>query len=211
MGVFFILTTLIILFSIFYLLKFYKNKKFFFLFFSFIFLVSFTIYNFTGNKNSFSYNNELEKQINELIKDPNQFENIEPKEIIFFLENKLKKKPSDFDGWMLLARTCYISGYFQKAELYYNRALKYFPKNEIILYELAMLKKNTNKLISALSILETIYEINPRNLNSIELKLEILKVMKNKKLLNVTIERLKKEKYLNENELITILEKVNLE
>ena len=57
-----------------------------------------------------------------------------------------------------------------------------------------MLKKNTNKLISALSILETIYEINPRNLNSIELKLEILKVMKNKKLLNVTIERLKKEK-----------------
>ena len=93
---------------------------------------------------------------------------------------------------MLLARTCYISGYFQKAELYYNRALKYFPKNEIILYELAMLKKNTNKLISALSI-ETIYEINPRNLNSIELKLEILKVMKNKKLLNVTIERLKKK------------------
>ena len=74
-----------------------------------------------------------------------------------------------------------------------------------------MLRKNTNKLISALSILETIYEINPRNLNSIELKLEILKVMKNKKLLNVTIERLKKEKYLNENELITILEKVNLE
>ena len=73
-----------------------------------------------------------------------------------------------------------------------------------------MLKKNTNKLISALSILETIYEINPRNLNSIELKLEILKVMKNKKLLNVTIERLKKEKYLNENELNTILEKVNL-
>ena len=73
-----------------------------------------------------------------------------------------------------------------------------------------MLKKNTNKLISALSILETIYEINPRNLNSIELKLEILKVMKNKKLLNVAIERLKKEKYLNENELITILEKVNL-
>ena len=56
-----------------------------------------------------------------------------------------------------------------------------------------MLKKNTNKLISALSILETIYEINPRNLNSIELKLEILKVMKNKKLLNVTIERLKKK------------------
>ena len=73
MGVFFILTTLIILFSIFYLLKFSKNKKFFFFFFSSIFLVSFIIYNFTGNKNSFSYNYELEKQIRELIKDPNQF------------------------------------------------------------------------------------------------------------------------------------------
>ena len=193
MVVFFILTTLIILFSFFYLLKFSKNKNIFLFFFSSTFLVSFTIYNFTGNKNSFSYNNELEKQIKELIKDPNQFENIEPKEIIF-LENKLKKKPNDLDGWILLARTCYISGYFQKAELYYNRALKYFPKNEIILYELAMLRKNTNKLISALSILETIYEINPRNLNSIELKLEILKVMKNKKLLNVSNRKIKKRK-----------------
>ena len=128
MGVFFILTTLIILFLIFYFLKFYKNKKFFFLFFSFIFLVSFTIYNFTGNKNSFSYNNELEKQINELIKDPNQFENIEPKEIIFFLENKLKKKPNDLDGWILLARTCYISGYFKRQTYIIIELLNIFQK-----------------------------------------------------------------------------------
>ena len=55
-----------------------------------------------------------------------------------------------FEGWILLARTCFISGHFQKAELYYKNALKYFPENEIILYELAMLKKNTNKLMSAL-------------------------------------------------------------
>ena len=99
---------------------------------------------------------KLEKQIKESIKDPNKFLDIDPKKIIFFLENKLKEKPNDLEGWLLLARTCFISGHFQKAGLYYKNALKYFPENETILYELAMLKKNTNKLMSALSILEKI-------------------------------------------------------
>ena len=61
---------------------------------------------------------------------------------------------------MLLARTCFISGHFQKADLHYNNALKYFPNNEVILYELAMLNKNTNQLMSAISILDKIYKIN---------------------------------------------------
>ena len=61
---------------------------------------------------------------------------------------------------MLLARTCFISGHFQKADLYYNKALKYFlSRNEVILYELAIFKKNTNQFLSALSILEEIYNI----------------------------------------------------
>ena len=70
------------------------------------------------------------------------------------MENKLKNKPNDFEGWMLLARTCFISGHFQKADLYYNKALKYFPRNEIILYELALLRKNTNQFISAFQYLK---------------------------------------------------------
>ena len=74
----------IIFFSIFYLLDFSKNKKNFIFFFTFIFLASFTIYNFTGNKSSFSYNVKLEKQIKELIKDPNNFANIQPKKLSFF-------------------------------------------------------------------------------------------------------------------------------
>ena len=111
---------------------------------------------------------------------------------------------------MLLARTCFISGHFQKADLHYNNALKYFPNNEVILYELAMLKKNTNLLMSAISILEKIYKINPKNFNSIELNLEILKTINNKKLLNAKIERLKKENFLKKEEINSILKKLNL-
>ena len=111
---------------------------------------------------------------------------------------------------MLLARACFISGHFQKADLYYNTALKFFPNNEVILYELAMLRKNTNQLMSALSILEKIYQINPRNLDSIKLNLEILKKINNKKLLNAKINKLKKENLLKNEEINFILEKMNL-
>ena len=70
------------------------------------------------------------------------------------MENKLKNKPNDFEGW-ILARTCFISGHFQKADLYYNKALKYFPRNEVILYmNWHYSEKNTNQFLSALSILE---------------------------------------------------------
>ena len=210
MGIFIFLVILTIFFSIFYLLRFSRNKKFFLCSFCFIFFASLIIYNFKGNKNSFSYSNKLEKQIRVLSKDPEKFADLNPKEIVFFLENKLKKTPNDFEGWMLLARTCFISGHFQKADLHYNNALKYFPNNEVILYELAMLKKNTNQLMSAISILEKIYKINPKNFNSIELNLEILKTINNKKLLNAKIERLKKENFLKKEEINSILKKLHL-
>ena len=50
---FLFLATLTIFFSIFYLLKFSKNKKIFFSFFALIFLASLSIYSFKGNKTSF--------------------------------------------------------------------------------------------------------------------------------------------------------------
>ena len=59
---------------------------------------------------------------------------------------------------MLLARTCFLSGQI-KADLYYNKAIKYFPNNVSVLYELAMLK-NTNQLLSASDVLEKIYKID---------------------------------------------------
>ena len=61
-----------------------------------------------------------------------------------------------------------------------------------------------------LSILEKIYRINPKNTAAIELNLEILKILKNKKLIEAKIERLKKEKFLKENELNSILKKMDL-
>jgi len=92
MGIFIFLVILTIFFSIFYLLRFSRNKKFFLFSFCFIFFASLIIYNFKGNKNSFSYSNKLEKQIRVLSKDPEKFADLNPKEIVFFLENKLKKK-----------------------------------------------------------------------------------------------------------------------
>ena len=73
-----------------------------------------------------------------------------------------------------------------------------------------MLRKNTNQFLSALTLLDKIYEINPRNLDSIELNFEILKIIKNRKLIEAKIERLKKEKFLNEIEVNSILKKLNL-
>ena len=64
--------------------------------------------------------------------------------------------------------------------------------------------------MSALTLLDKIYEINPRNLDSIELNFEILKIIKNRKLIEAKIERLKKEKFLNEVEVNSILKKLNL-
>ena len=48
-------------------------------------------------------------------------------EVIVFLERKLDENPKDIDAWLVLARTCLITGHIQKSELYYFKALKYFP------------------------------------------------------------------------------------
>ena len=77
--------------------------------------------------------------------DPKSLNEINPQKIIFFLESKLSENPMDLEGWKLLARTCLMTGHIQKAELYYTKALKYFPRNESLIYEYAVLKKNTDK------------------------------------------------------------------
>ena len=60
---------------------------------------------------------------------------------------------------MLLARTCFISGHFQKADLYYNKALKYFPNNETI-YMNCNAKKKYKSIPECTTLLDKIYEIN---------------------------------------------------
>jgi len=145
-----------------------------------------------------------------MLKDPKKFSSIEPKQIIYFLENKLKKKPDDLDGWMLLARTCFLSGHIQKADLYYNKAIKYFPENVSVLYELAMLRKNSNQLLSASDVLEKIYDIDPAHLSSIKLHLNILKSLKNKKTLSEKIKKLKNNRSLDKIWLENVFLELNL-
>jgi len=159
---------------------------------------------------SFFYDYKLDKEVQGMLSDPEKFASIEPKKIIYFLENKLKKQPDDLDGWMLLARTCFLSGHIQKADLYYNKAIKYFPNNISVLYELAMLKKNTNQLQSASDVLEKIYKIDSLHLSSIKLHLNILKSIKNKKTLSDKIKKLKNNNNLDKNWLKNVFTELNL-
>lgn len=203
------LATLII--STFFLFKFSLKKWSFFFYFTYILILSGVLYFLKGNLDSFSYDYKLEKEVQGTLNDPKKFSSIEPKKIIYFLENKLKKQPDDLDGWMLLARTCFLSGHIQKADLYYNKAIKYFPNNVSVLYELAMLRKNTNQLLSASDVLEKIYQIDSLHLVSIKLHLNILKSLKNKKNLSNKIKKLKNNNNLDKNWLKNVFTELNLQ
>ena len=203
------LATLII--STFFLFKFSLKKWSFFFYFTYILILSGVLYFLKGNLDSFSYDYKLEKEVQGTLNDPQKFSSIEPKKIIYFLENKLKKQPDDLDGWMLLARTCFLSGHIQKADLYYNKAIKYFPNNVSVLYELAMLRKNTNQLLSASDVLEKIYQIDSLHLVSIKLHLNILKSLKNKKNLSNKIKKLKNNNNLDKNWLKNVFTELNLQ
>jgi len=177
---------------------------------TYILISSGVLYFLKGNLDTFSYDNKLNKEVKQMLSDPEKFSNIEPKKIIYYLENKLRKRPDDIDGWMLLARTCFLSGHIQKADLYYNKAIKYFPNNVSVLYELAMLRKNTNQFPGASDILEKIYKINPVHLSSIKLHLNILKSLKNKENLSEKIKKLKNNKNLDKIWLKEVLMELNL-
>ena len=77
-----------------------------------------TIYIFKSDLKSFTYLNDLKNNIE-------QGNDINANEVIIFLEKKLNKNPKDIDAWLVLARTCLITGHIQKSELYYFKALKY--------------------------------------------------------------------------------------
>ena len=200
----------ILLVSIFFLFKFSVKKWSFVFYLTYILISSGVLYFLKGNLDTFSYDNKLNKEVKQMLSDPEKFSNIEPKKIIYYLENKLRKRPDDIDGWMLLARTCFLSGHIQKADLYYNKAIKYFPNNVSVLYELAMLRKNTNQLLSASDVLEKIYKINSMHLSSIKLHLNILKSLKNKEKLSEKIRKLKNNIDLDKTWLEKVLMELNL-
>ncbi len=195
---FFIITVFVIFFITVYLFNPVREKKRFLIIFFLIGISSFLLYKKSGNINAFFFHKQLEKEIQSLISNPEKFSKIQPEKIIFFLEQKLKKKPNDRDGWVLLARTCFLTGHNQKADLYYKKSLKYFPNDEEILYEYSVLKKNTNQFESALKILFQIKKLNPINLDSRKLILQILKQTNQLKKLDDEILQLKKNKKIND-------------
>ncbi len=184
MTYFLIITFFIIFIISVYLMNPKNEKKKFFFFLVLISSLSFTTYFFIGNINSFFFEMEIENEIQYLIKNPEQLSQTNPQKIIFYLESKLRDNPNDLEGWKLLARTCLITGYNQKAELHYTNALKHFPSNDSILFEYAVLKKNTNQINSALKLLNKVDILKTKNINLISLFFDLLVTTKNSDILS---------------------------
>ena len=150
-----------------------KKSKNFYIFFL-ISIPTILIYMTKGNIQSFTYEQQLNRYIESLTSNPDGIEEIDPQLMISFLEKKLKKEPRDINGWLILTRTCVISGYYQKADMHYKSALKNFPENENLLLEYSILKKNTKQTKSALNYLIKLKNFYPNNLKARELIIDIL-------------------------------------
>ena len=168
-----IITLIIITLSVLYLNKFKRKTFGFFLVFLLITIPTTIIYLFKGNLETFFFEEKINKVVQEGIKDPENFKSISPQVLIIFLEKKLKKEPNDLQGWLILSRTCVLSGHYQKADKYYKNALELFPKNENILLEIALLKKKTNQTESAEKYLNKLKNLYPANIKARELLIEI--------------------------------------
>lgn len=96
----------------------------------------------------------------------------DPRKLVIFLETKLAKDPYDIEGWLILARTCLVTGHIQKAELYYSKARKYFPTNSDLLFETALLKINIGQIDKSLKFLIEAHELNSK---SIKIKEQLIK------------------------------------
>ena len=192
MLLFFVIILALIFFTCFYLKRYDMSfAKFIFLFFFFLISTG-IIYYKKGNLESFTFEKNLVSNIENVIKDPEELQKIDPELIILFLEKKLEDNPKDIDGWLILARTCVISGYVQKADMYYKTALSYYPQNKNALLEYSILKKNTNQTKSAIQLLSFSKKIYPEDKKIRELLIEILiineKVMAARKEINDLIE-----------------------
>ena len=167
-----------------YILNPFKNKKkfvgvsFFFISFSLIFYFNKT------DKEVFTYFEEIEKDIE-------NNNNVDPQKIIIFLEKKLSENPNNLDGWLILARTCLLTGHIQKAELYYYKAMKLFPENLELIIEMAILKKNFGQNDKALEFLYKAKLINPNDYQIRKLIIDILLIQEHKKKLIYEISEIK--------------------
>ena len=159
MKVYFFLISIILCLSLnFYVFK--NNRKKFFVGLLLTVSILFSIYNFKGNIGIFDFASSLEIDLK------NSSE-LDPIKLILFLEKKLAENPEDLEGWKILARTCMLTGYMQKANKYYLKAIDLIPKNIELLSEYAFFKRNSNKLSESIIISERINVINPENIDNL--------------------------------------------
>ena len=174
MVIVFTLFVIIIIICALYLNKFEKRSLRFFLTILIIAAPSIFIYFKKGSIESYSFKEKVNQIIEDGSENPEKFKEISPEILVLFLEEKLKKKPNDLKGWLILARTCVVGGYYQKADKYYKDALKNFPLSEDVLLEYSILKKNINQTKSAKDYLYKLKSIYPNNLKAREILIEIL-------------------------------------
>ena len=138
----------------------FKKKKIFLFFIFFLTTLTISIYLLKSDLNIINYQERV-------VADLKESEKIDPIKLISFLEYKLSKEPNDLEGWLILSRTCLISGYIQKANLYYSRSIDYFPEDLNLLKEVAEFKIKNSQANEALNILLKIKELEPNNPNNI--------------------------------------------
>ena len=167
-------------------------------------------YMYKGSFESFTFNEENNKIIEDIIISKEKIDELDPNRLILYLENKLNKNPKDLQGWLILARTCRLSGYLQKADLYFKKGLDFFPYNENLLLEYSLLKKSTNQFKSALETLSKLKAISPTNIFARELIIDILITINNKQLAQKEWNEMMKSKNFDDNKLIEIKDKFQL-
>ena len=207
MTIFLILTLLTIIAISYYLMPNIKSKLI--LFISLI-IVTTIGYNIKGSFESFTFNEENNKIIENIIISKETIDELDPNRLIIYLENKLNKNPKDLQGWLILARTCNLSGYLQKADLYFKKGLEFFPYDETLLLEYSLLKKKTNQFKSALETLLKLKVIAPKNFFVRELIIDILMTIQNKNLAQKEWNEMMKSKNFDNNKLMQIRDKFEL-
>lgn len=207
MTIFLILTLLTIIAISYYLMPNIKSKLI--LFISLI-IVTTIGYNIKGSFESFTFNEENNKIIENIIISKETIDELDPNRLIIYLENKLNKNPEDLQGWLILARTCNLSGYLQKADLYFKKGLEFFPYDETLLLEYSLLKKKTNQFKSALETLLKLKVIAPKNFFVRELIIDILMTIQNKNLAQKEWNEMMKSKNFDNNKLMEIRDKFEL-
>ena len=207
MTIFLILTLLIIIAISYYLMPSIKNRL---ILFTCLITLTPIGYILKGSFESFTFNEENNKIIEDIIISKENIDKLDPNRLILYLESKLNKNPKDLQGWLILARTCSLSGYLQKADLYFKKGLNFFPYDEDLLFEYSLLKKNTNQFKSALEILSKLKVISPTNIFARELIIDILITINNKQLAQKEWNEMVKSKNFDNNKLLEIRDKFEL-